>query len=588
MKKTILFCIISISFTFSQDYEVLLGIENLNEEAGIFSIRMANSEPVGGFQISFTAGLSITSAAGGTAADAGFLVSAFSGTALGFSLTGTTIPAGDGVLLDIEYTGSLPSFNFTQGSGTTISDGPGGSLLAEEYVVGLNGIWCAESDFDLCGICYFNDDAHFLYSPDYTYIKDSACTGCMESDAENYNDCSFYINSSGVTTEVATDCTIECLDCCAAASDVLGCMDSGACNYNADATVSGDDPATPDIDESCWSANEGCTCDDSEGSEIDCAGECDGSAIEDCTGVCGGSSAVDECGVCGGSGLDDCGECPGLGGLYGYTGIQDDLGGFNSTCTGCMDIAASNYNSTVGDPIQSSNLCSGDGCTLPCSDADGDGELDCCYYAIDSSAIAVTWDLTVVKDATTTDDEGFSVPAVYMEIKDLTEGIDVVYRNWWFSANDSLYLTENLSVVSHFFTGVNYGDSTDIKLQIITSEGHIFEKSERVELKAPYVLSNNNSIPTKVWLSDNYPNPFNPTTSIEYSVQKPGNVSIAIYNIRGDKVFDLVSGYHSPGIRYSATWNSNTETDIPAPTGIYLYEMRSGNYIERKKMLLVK
>ena len=65
-------------------------------------------------------------------------------------------------------------------------------------------------------------------------------------------------------------------------------------------------------------------------------------------------------------------------------------------------------------------------------------------------------------------------------------------------------------------------------------------------------------------------------------------MNISIYNIIGHKVFNLVSGYHSPGIRYSAVWNSNTQSNIPVSTGIYFYEMRAGDYIERRKMVLVK
>jgi len=95
-------------------------------------------------------------------------------------------------------------------------------------------------------------------------------------------------------------------------------------------------------------------------------------------------------------------------------------------------------------------------------------------------------------------------------------------------------------------------------------------------------------IPIVFSLSENYPNPFNPVTLIEYSVERAGHVNISIYNIMGHKVFNLVSGYHSPGIRYSAVWNSNTQSNIPVSTGIYFYEMRAGDYIERKKMVLVK
>ena len=86
-------------------------------------------------------------------------------------------------------------------------------------------------------------------------------------------------------------------------------MDASACNYNSEATIDGDDPATADINEACWSPNDGCTCSDAQGSESDCEGVCNGSAIVDCAGECGGSSELDVCGICGGSGTDSCGQC---------------------------------------------------------------------------------------------------------------------------------------------------------------------------------------------------------------------------------------------------------------------------------------
>ena len=647
MKNFLLISLISISCIFAQTYEVLVGIENINESNNTLDIRLVNPIDVGGIQIGFS-GITISNPV--NTYPSGFMYSGSGTTLIGFSLTGGSIEAGSSILATLTFSGdpSDIALDLTPNTGTIISDSGGNSLIAAEYVSGLSGYWCAESDFDACGICYFdnagicnnvaeticevgvtdcgdyiNDDGetvsygcipdHFLFNTDYEYEENSACTGCMDSEAENFNVCSYInpfpscgdiscdneadcegndtskgqCNDSWANEEIDVNCTIACMDCCAAASDVLGCMDATACNYNADATVNGDDPATLDIDESCWFANEGCACGDSEGSVADCAGICNGSATVDCAGVCNGDSVIDACDICGGAGMDDCGECPGDNNLYGYSGMQSELGGENSTCTGCMDVTATNYNSTVGDPIQSSNECSGDGCSISCEDADGDGSPDCCYYEVDSNTITVTWDLTVVKDTTTTDADGNSVSAVYMEIKDLTEGIEAVYRNWWFSAIDSLYLS-NENEVNYFFTDVGYGDSTDVKLQIITSNGTVFEKSEKVELKAPNLLSSNNFIPTKVWLSDNYPNPFNPVTSIEYSVEKGGNVNISIYNVMGHKVFDLVSGYHSPGIRYGVAWNSNTQSNIPVSTGIYFYEMRSGDYVERKKMVLVK
>jgi len=118
---------------------------------------------------------------------------------------------------------------------------------------------------------------------------------------------------------------------------IPGCTDEEACNFNEIATVD---------DGSCWLANEGCSCAFPEGSIVDCAGECAGSAIEDdcgicdgnnmdmdCSGICFGEAIIDDCNVCtegstgisfnidldcagvcfGNSELDVCGECAGNG-----------------------------------------------------------------------------------------------------------------------------------------------------------------------------------------------------------------------------------------------------------------------------------
>tara|TARA_B100002052_G_scaffold296354_1_gene324591 strand:- start:1366 stop:3159 length:1794 start_codon:yes stop_codon:yes gene_type:complete len=80
---------------------------------------------------------------------------------------------------------------------------------------------------------------------------------------------------------------------------VYGCTDLEACNYNPEATSD---------DGSCWLVNDGCSCDDAQGSVADCAGVCNGSSVEDCLGVCQGNAEFDICGVCDGEGaIYDCG-----------------------------------------------------------------------------------------------------------------------------------------------------------------------------------------------------------------------------------------------------------------------------------------
>ena len=110
------------------------------------------------------------------------------------------------------------------------------------------------------------------------------------------------------------------------ASNTFGCSDETACNYDSSATAD---------DGSCWSANDGCSCDDAQGSTADCAGECNGSAALDDCGVCNGGNASQDCaGVCDGPNLEDnCGVC------------DDNSSNDDETCTGCTNTDAENYDS---------------------------------------------------------------------------------------------------------------------------------------------------------------------------------------------------------------------------------------------------
>ncbi len=90
------------------------------------------------------------------------------------------------------------------------------------------------------------------------------------------------------------------------------------------------------------------------------------------------------------------------------------------------------------------------------------------------------------------------------------------------------------------------------------------------------------TIPTKYSLSDNYPNPFNPSTVIQYELPNNGFVSLKVYDILGDIIETLVNQYQAKG-RYSIKFNANNLS-----SGIYLYRLQSGSFIATKKMLLQK
>jgi len=92
----------------------------------------------------------------------------------------------------------------------------------------------------------------------------------------------------------------------------------------------------------------------------------------------------------------------------------------------------------------------------------------------------------------------------------------------------------------------------------------------------------NANIPTEFALKQNYPNPFNPSTIICFDLPKNENVNLTVYNTLGQEVRVLVNGFYNAG-SYSVEFNS-----LDLPTGIYLYRIKAGDFIETKKMSLIK
>ena len=98
---------------------------------GTLEVLMSNGVPVAGFQFNLS-GVDITGAGGGSASDAGFTVSTSSSTVIGFSLTGATIPSGDGVLVDVSFSGGgevcLSDVVLSDSSGNAIDADLGGCV----------------------------------------------------------------------------------------------------------------------------------------------------------------------------------------------------------------------------------------------------------------------------------------------------------------------------------------------------------------------------------------------------------------------------------------------------------------------------
>jgi len=98
----------------------------------------------------------------------------------------------------------------------------------------------------------------------------------------------------------------------------------------------------------------------------------------------------------------------------------------------------------------------------------------------------------------------------------------------------------------------------------------------------PTGVEQNSEIPKKFNLDQNYPNPFNPSTKIKYSVPKSSSVTLKVFDILGNEIETLVNEEKPIGT-YEITWYA-----VNLPSGIYFYKLQAGNFIETKKMILMK
>ena len=93
--------------------------------------------------------------------------------------------------------------------------------------------------------------------------------------------------------------------------------------------------------------------------------------------------------------------------------------------------------------------------------------------------------------------------------------------------------------------------------------------------------------PTKYSLNNNYPNPFNPVTTLRYDLSENGLVNITIYDMLGREVKTLINQTQDAGYK-SVIWDATNDYGKPVSAGIYLYQIQAGEYISTKKMVLLK
>ena len=86
---------------------------------------------------------------------------------------------------------------------------------------------------------------------------------------------------------------------------------------------------------------------------------------------------------------------------------------------------------------------------------------------------------------------------------------------------------------------------------------------------------------------NNYPNPFNPITTIEFAIPERELVTIVVFDMLGNNIKTLVSQVMEPGLK-SIIWDSTDDSDRIVSSGLYFYVIQAGRYSQTKKMLLLR
>jgi PKD repeat protein len=138
--------------------------------------------------------------------------------------------------------------------------------------------------------------------------------------------------------------------------------------------------------------------------------------------------------------------------------------------------------------------------------------------------------------------------------------------------------------------GLAAGDHFSLRIDgVETAESFVWRESgARLEIESPLTsLSSSRIVPDDFYLGQNFPNPFNPATTIFFSLPRTMHVTIDVYNVLGKKVSTIYDGTASAGSN-SVIWNGSDQYGEPAASGVYFYRMKAGDLVMSRKMVLMK
>lgn len=159
-------------------------------------------------------------------------------------------------------------------------------------------------------------------------------------------------------------------------------------------------------------------------------------------------------------------------------------------------------------------------------------------------------------------------------------------------------LTDIPSDIFRFDAAMFTTDSHELKVIVTDTSAMVRNDPDNLRInsviwsieinRAPVAVNDHDTHwPEGYSLFQNYPNPFNPSTTIKFALPNAADVTIKIYNLLGKEVRTLLNQFHLAGV-HSVVWDALDHSGQKVPSGVYLYKIMTENFVDAKKLLLIK
>ena len=182
-------------------------------------------------------------------------------------------------------------------------------------------------------------------------------------------------------------------------------------------------------------------------------------------------------------------------------------------------------------------------------------------YSHDPGAVSLSW--------SGPEDEDFSHHNIYRQ--DIASSDPAIV----FTTVDSFYVDQEVTDAGAHEYWVTAVDLSGLESEASNSVSAVLSADENLGL------------PTEFALKQNYPNPFSPSTQIQYALPEETRVVISIYDLMGRKVRTLVNDVQDAGYR-TVIWNSTNNMGRLVSAGVYIYSIQAGDFVQNRKMVLMK